>query len=359
MKAAADCAANRTARVRPWRGLRGLIGIALSLWCLNYVLAEVQWSTLWRLLRQANPIYLVGINLLLGLSFVLRAWRWQILLAPVRRVPWSPLFTATVVGYTVNNLLPVRLGEVVRALAGAHLGRAPLGGVVASLVVERLLDGLVMLAFIFTVLLVLGPTIQGEVLGATQLRAAAWTLLGVYLCALALLVACLRWPELVMRPLTAAVALLNKRLAVRWRQTLLYFQEGLGTLRRPSTLVKVLLLSVAVRVPILLMHWVFLPAVGLPLDPAMAAMATLGGGMASSLPSGPGYIGTYQLAVYHALLLCGAPEQRALAYSILYWAGQYFPLVAFGLFEAWRTGLTGAGLFSLKRCPPNIAQIRR
>ena len=155
-----------------------------------------------------------------------------------------------------------------------------------------------------------------------------------------------------MGPISRAVARFHMRLAVRVRQTLFAFQEGLGSLRRPSTVLKVLLLSVAVRAPILLMHWVYLPAVGLPLDLMMAAMAALGGGLASSLPSGPGYIGTYQLAVYQALLLCQAPAQEALAYSLLYWAAQYFPLVAYGLYEAWRTGLTGADLFGLRPTTP-------
>lgn len=84
-------------------------------------------------------------------------------------------------GYAANKLLPVRLGEVVRALSGAHLAGAPLGVVAASLVVKRMLDGLVMLSFVFLVLLALVSTPQTGGLSLASLRAAAWALLAACL----------------------------------------------------------------------------------------------------------------------------------------------------------------------------------
>lgn len=60
------------------------------------------------------------------MSLALRGER--LLLAPVRAAPWRPLFEATVLGYAANNLLPVRLGEVVRAFSGAHLTGGPWAG---------------------------------------------------------------------------------------------------------------------------------------------------------------------------------------------------------------------------------------
>lgn len=326
-------------QANPLRGWgRSLAGLALGLSCLGLALRDLDWRTLARLIRDLDPWYLVGLNLLLALSLGLRVVRWRLLLPRQPQTPWPPLASAMVVGYAANNLLPARLGEVVRAWAGARLAGLPLGTVAASMVAERVLDGPVMLAFFFLVLPWLDPAARAGAFSAAYFRAAALSLLLVYLLLLALLAALLAWGERVSGPLVRLAGRLGPRPAHGLRRGLDSFLAGLHFLGGPRRLLGLLLLSVALRVPLFAMHWMFLPAVGLPLDLMMAAMATVGAGLASTLPSGPGYIGTYQLAVFWGLRLCGAPKQPALAYALLYWSGQYFPLVVAGLVEAWRQG---------------------
>ncbi|MFZ5585311.1 MAG: lysylphosphatidylglycerol synthase transmembrane domain-containing protein [Thermodesulfobacteriota bacterium] len=330
-----------------WRGLRvafgnarAVLGLAISAAALVWVLRGVDLAELWRLTKSVDPLYFAALNLLLALNLILRTWRWRLLVHPLLPCRFSALFSANLIGFAANNILPARLGEVVRAVAGARLTGMPLGASAASIVLERMLDGPVLLAFFAGVLLCLRPEAAAGPFDADYFRAAILTFLAGYLVILALLMAVARRPRLVVTPLARASGYFSPRLGVRLRQALLAFQQGLAVLRRERLLARLLALSVALRLPLFIMHWIFLPAVGLPLDVMLAALATLGAGLASTLPSGPGYVGTYQLAVYWALRLGGAPEQEAWAYAILYWAGQYFPLVAVGLAEAWRRGLS-------------------
>jgi uncharacterized protein (TIRG00374 family) len=315
------------------------LGIALSLACLLWVLREVDFISLWQAARQLNLLYVVVVNLLYAASFAVRTIRWQLLLAPIKQAGFAPLFSANIIGFMANNLLPARLGELVRALVAARLTKTPLAGTLASLVMERMLDGPVVLGFIMAVLFSLDPKAGAGPLSIGALRTAGLSLFLVWLAILALLTAAVLWPQKVAQGVGGLAARMSPRLGVRLRQLLLTFGQGLSSLRRPGLLLRLLLLSMGVRAFIFLMHTVFLAAVGLPINLMLGAMATLAALLATSMPAAPGSIGAFQLATYWALVMVGAPEQQAMAYSILYWAVQYFPLVAVGMVETYRQGL--------------------
>src|SRR5204863_4413553 len=101
----------------------------------------------WRPIVPAVALYFVGVWF--------RSMRWGLLL-PEHSVRTTTLFRSLVVGFTVNNLLPLRMGEVARAYLLARWCRIPYGSTVASLLVERVLDGL-SLALLLLVALTLVP----------------------------------------------------------------------------------------------------------------------------------------------------------------------------------------------------------
>ena len=322
-----------------------IIGLALSLACLAYVLREVDLALLWQQTTQVPVYYILLVNLLYALSFLARSYRWRVLLAPVAPVPVSTLFSANLIGYMANNLLPARMGEPIRAWACSRLGRVHLAASVSSLAAEKAMDGPVVLLFFFFIMWHLGPEAKAGSFSLPYLKAIGWSLVWIYLALVAALILFIKKPEFILR--------IARRLPKRWSAKVLGILEritsqlltGLGSLRSLRGLLWLLLLSLAVRAPVLVMHTVFLPAVGLPLDLFMGAMATVGGTLASAVPGGPGYVGAYQLAVYWCLLMAGAPDEPAMAYAVIYWAAQYFPQVAAGLIETYRHGfrLTSLG----------------
>ena len=322
-----------------------IIGLAVSLACLAYVLKEVDLARLWQQAARVPLLYILGVNLLYAASFLARSLRWRVLLTPTAKVPLTSLLSANLIGYMANNLLPARMGEPIRAWAGSRLGGVPLAASLSSLAAEKAVDGPVVLLFFFATMWLLGPEAKAGAFSLPYLKAMGWSLLWIYLILVAGLILFIKKPGLFLS--------LASRLPGRWSAKAVGILEritrqllsGLGSLRSLPGLLLLLALSLLVRAPILAMHTLFLPAVGLPPDLFMGAMATVGGTLASAVPGGPGYVGAYQLAVYWCLLMAGAKDEPAMAYAVIYWAVQYFPLVAAGLVETYRHGfkLTSLG----------------
>ena len=118
---------------------RLLLGAALAVPLLYLFLRGVAWSELTAAFREARPGYLVGVLVATIATYTLRAWRWGYLLAPLIRVPFARLWSATWVGFMTGLLVP-RAGEVVRPYLIARRHRTRTSAAFASIILERLCD---------------------------------------------------------------------------------------------------------------------------------------------------------------------------------------------------------------------------
>lgn len=321
------------------RNWQTILGLVISLACLGFVLREVDFTRLWQLTLGINPLYVVAINLLLALSFWARSARWQVLLRPVRDCTIKPLLVANLIGFMANNVLPARLGEFVRAFAAQRVAGAPASAALATIVVERILDGLTLLLILFLTLVFADPAKTAGAFSVAYMRAAGVSLLAVYLGVLAVIWCLWRWPLATTSLATRLAGKISPRLADLAGQILATFAQGLAVLGQARHLPLLCLQSVLVWLPGLAMYVVFLPALGLPPSLFLGAMAFVGASLASAVPAGPGYVGTFQLAVLWALVIAGAPAEPAAAYALLFWAAEYFPLTIAGLVAMWANGL--------------------
>lgn len=329
------------------------LGLAISLGCLAYLLGEVDLPRLWELLLQINPGYYLMVWAIYAWVFFLRSQRWRILLSPIKRCRVGDLYSANLIGFMANNLLPIRLGELVRAFAVDRLSQVPASSALATLIIERILDGMTLLVILFAALIFADPEAQAGAFNVAYLRGAGLFLLAVYLGVLALMAALWRWPSATTGWLVGLAGRLNQRLGVAVEGILAHFTEGLALLGQAHHLPLLLAQSAAMWVLTLLSVYLFLPAVGLPLNPLMAAMALAGGSLAAAVPSGPGYIGTSQLAIMWTMMMAGAEAELAAAFGMIYWAACYFPVTVAGLVEMMRRGLS---LGSLRGQTPNASE---
>ncbi len=320
------------------------LGLGVSAACLIWLLGQVDLPRLWLLVTQLNLLYPLMVAALLAWIFYIRSQRWRVLLGPIKRCALGDLYSANLIGFMANNLLPARLGELVRAYAADRLTGVPVPSVLATLVIERILDGMAILAFFFLALLFTDPTAQAGAFNVAYLRAAGLGLLAAYLGVLAVLIALYRWPQATVGWLARLAGKLSARLGEKVQHLLNTFTQGLALLGKGRHLPLLVAQSLAMWLLTLLATYLFLPAVGLPHSPLMAAMALAGGTLAAAVPAGPGYIGTTQLAVMWALMMAGADQERAAAFGLLYWASCYFPVVAAGLVEMLRRGLSLSNL---------------
>ncbi|MBU0529020.1 flippase-like domain-containing protein, partial [bacterium] len=127
------------------------IGLLFSILGLVYAFRQFNWNEFIDSLRGVNYWYLIGAMAIQLTAVWLRALRWKWLLSPIKIVPLWTTFNATIIGYFGNSVLPVRMGELLRAYIVANNSTLSVAQVIGSLIVERMLDilGVVILALIF------------------------------------------------------------------------------------------------------------------------------------------------------------------------------------------------------------------
>jgi len=296
-----------------------LLGLAVSAGLLAYFFWDVDLREIASHLRGTLWTFLVLSVILHAFSLWTRAWRWSFLFPPGSRP--THLFRALLVGYMGNNLLPLRAGELVRIYVASRHGPR-FWTTFATVVVERVLDGLAVGLVVAGLLLVI--PLPGE------LRWPIALFLGVEAVGIVLLVA------IATAPGVCRVLIETFFHRVRWLERRLLdllgtMTEGLRGLRAPRHVAPIILSSVGVWLFFALSVWAALHAahLDLPLVAAFTVLAFLGLGV--SLPSSPGFVGIVQAATVLALALFAVPRPEALSFSLLLHASQFVPVTALGL----------------------------
>lgn len=324
------------------RHLKTAIGVALSLALLGWALRDVSPSHVMEEIRGADPLlFLLAILVALG-GFVFRAVRWGILLLPVAgAVPFRVRWAATIVGFAANNLLPARVGEFARAFSLSRLTRVPVVASIATLVVERLFDGVVVVLLLFASMAAASFPSGGEVAGVDPREAAR--VIGVVMAAgIAVLFFMVAAPHRSERLAGAALRrVLPDRLAVRILGALTSFLAGLAVLRQGRLFAASLLLAAAQWLFTGLSFLLAFRAFGID-DVSFAGALFLQSliGLAVAIPSSPGFFGPFEAAATLGLGLWGVDAAKAVSFAVGYHLGGFIPVSLLGVWYVWRLGLS-------------------
>ncbi|MGH2543932.1 MAG: lysylphosphatidylglycerol synthase transmembrane domain-containing protein, partial [Ardenticatenaceae bacterium] len=131
-------------------GKRGrfVLGLLVSALFLFWALQGLRLDEFWTQIQQANYVWLLPGVAVYFVGVWARTWRWHYLLRPLRVIPVNRLFPVVCIGYAGNNIYPARAGELLRAYVLKQQDGIPVSANLATVVVERIFDGLVMLAFV-------------------------------------------------------------------------------------------------------------------------------------------------------------------------------------------------------------------
>jgi hypothetical protein len=296
------------------------VGLVLSAFFLWLSLRDAQLADVWSAVGDADYRWMVPMVALTLLSFLLRAWRWQLLLTAAQRVRYWSLLQATFIGFMGNNVLPARLGELLRVQAirtGAGVSRSAALG---SLVMERILDISMLLVFFVFVLL------AGKIPAEVQ----SW---GKYLAA-ALVPALLAVIVFRFRPdpfLAVAARVVPGRVRARVLEMAKNFHSGLGALESGSALGASALLSIPMWGCLVGVVICGFRSLSLDLPPDAGIITLVVMAIGTMVPSAPGFIGTLQYAGTLALTQYQVDPSLALTFTLIYHASQWFPVTAIGL----------------------------
>lgn len=314
------------------------VGAAISAFFLFLAFRGQNPQTVWETLQQVDLWWLLPAIGAFAIGVWLRALRWSVLLEPVQPLTGTEVTPVVLAGYTANNILPLRTGEIVRAylLNGRYGVRKT--AALATIAIERLLDGLTMLGFLLLAMRAVSST--------PELRRVATVAAVLFAIVIVLLAVMIRGGTVRERLLDLCVRPLPARFEDSARSLFAGFLEGLATLSRRGDLAKAVVLSIAAWLCEAAVYWFVARGFGEPLSGAMtvagAVLTTGVANLATLVPAAPGYVGTFEAGVM--LAVDGAlhvPREIALSYALLVHAVLWFPVTVVGAWCWWRLAAEG------------------
>ncbi|MCA9670133.1 MAG: flippase-like domain-containing protein [Myxococcales bacterium] len=305
------------------RAIAIVLGLGVSATFLVLLLRRVDLAQVWRELSRVH----VG-RLLLSISsmtfgFCAQWLRSRALFAPISDLRSFRLLKSVMLGFSGNNVLPLRAGELLRIHYLAHHGKLPHSSCFALVAVERLMDLLLLVALFLSLLPLvavdLPPT--GAIIGiASVVALGLLTIIGIA-----------RWPSGFVRLVARITGWLGERISSFARRKAELFVSGTSSLRSLRALLAAFVATLGYWVMTIVTVRITLWAFGLELPWTAPMVVLVFSGFAVTLPSSPGYVGTYHYFVALALRLMGVPAARATSFAFVLHAAGIVPFTLLGV----------------------------
>jgi uncharacterized protein (TIRG00374 family) len=323
--------------------------LLLTLGLLAFFLRNADMGAVWTETRRASPIPLVLAVIVTGATYVLRALRWQYLLAPLGHVSFGNAFQTTVIGFAATFLLPARAGEVIRPYLLARREGLPATAAFATIILERLLDLVTVLGLFTLFVLTLDPgtLVTDNPAYLARVKFGGMVAAAVGAAALGVAFVAAGHPERLGRWALRVERVLPPKLAHAVAHFVETFSLGLAVMRQPRRLLVSLALSIPLWMSIAAGIWLTSVAVHItfPYMASFLVTTLLVVGVAMPTPGAVGgFHAAYQIAVQ---AFFGAPTERAVGAAIVLHAISFVPVTLLGLAFMARAGLTLGGAKAL------------
>ncbi len=296
-----------------------ILGFLISGTFLYFTLREIDFKKVWATLQNLNLYFTLWGVLLFLFAIVIRAYRWKLMLKPVKDVSVLSCIAALFVDMLGNNILPVRLGDVWRSVAVKHKENVPVTTAFSSLIIERIFDGIVILLMALT-----GRWIFKEV--PESMKKATLYLTLVITLAIGVFALIYIIHEHRYKNCDSKIANQVKKIV--------FALKFLGNFRNTVYIISLSVISWIVEV---FSYLYFLKAIGYegPMSLALFVMVAINIGV--SIPSGPGYFGVFEYSTLLAFYAYGLPKELGLTYAFITHALRYISgsLVGFILGSKW------------------------
>ena len=308
------------------------MGVLISALFLWLALRGLKLDDVWGFVRQANYWWLVPSVATYFMAVWARTWRWDYMLRPLKHIPMRRLFPVVVIGYMGNNVYPFRAGELLRSYVLRRREAVSMSASMATVIVERVFDGLVMLLFVF-VALPIAPLPSDAIRSVVIIASLA------FFSALVVFFAMAAMPVFTYR---LASWICNK-LPEKMGQPLLDFTsrflEGLVSLRNFRNVIMIFLTSVVIWLLETVKYWFVMQAFDFQVS--FFALMLMNGvvNLATTLPSAPGYVGTFDAPGIEVLVLYGVRDAIATAYTLVLHAALWLPVTLLGAYYMVREGM--------------------
>jgi uncharacterized protein (TIRG00374 family) len=318
------------------------VGLIFSVALLYWSLGKLRLSDVMSNLGSATYIWLVPGVMVYMVAVWVRAWRWHYLLRPLKKIPTHTMFPIVAIGYMGNNIYPARAGEILRAVVLKRREGVSISASLATIIVERIFDAVVMLGFVFLNLGELTRVTQGSgsagyidlgFIGRITIQGMAIGGAVIFLGALAVFLLAAMFPKVTERLVAWGIQrLVPARFQQKTRDLSQRFLEGLESLRSPQEALMIFVTSTIIWLLETGKYWFVMHAFHFQVS--FFALMLMNGivNLATTLPSAPGYIGTFDGPGIALLTAYGVPGAVAASYTLVLHAALWLPITLLGAY---------------------------
>lgn len=324
---------------------RVLLRSAISLALLGFLVWRIDLREAWAALREASYVYVLPALVIFGVAKLLVAQRWRVMMSSFADLPLQPLFGVLLVSNLANNVLPARIGDLIRVQVPAQrygVRRARLAATVFA--TESLLDGIA-----FAVLGLIGLALidlDGFPTGVF------WGLLGLVVGGL---IAVIPFSHLKLQEgwtQRGVMPMLPDRVRLFVEESVPHFIDGLAVFRDVRLGAKAILLSFSIWLLEVAMFALFGRAFGITLSMPAWMLVMIAANVISAVPVAPSNIGAYEVAVTELLKALGIVAGTAGGFAIATHVFNIAWITVAGAIAMWALRLSFADVFSLRRTEP-------
>jgi uncharacterized protein (TIRG00374 family) len=309
--------------------LQFVLEVLISSTLLVLALWGIDFSGLWKALRNANYLWLFPSAMSVILLLLLKAWRWQLLYYPEYRLPFGSVFTALSAGFFISNILPARLGEVLRVLLIVSEQPVGIARTTSTIIIEHLLDVATLIVFlIFLLPFISLPPILANVSKTLGILVIAGIVVMIFISL---------WRNRLVLWMDNAPGCLSFLKKPAIYNFIIHLVDGF-TVMRTHTGALIIGISLFGWLLVVVTAWSAAEALNLDVSTLAIMFAVVVTTLGMIVPSSPGYIGVFHYLVIISLNPFGVTKEIALALALLWHAVNYLTLSASGYIALWIHG---------------------
>ncbi len=368
-----------------------IVGILVSIVCSWLFARNIEWTSLIVALREANYVYIIPTIIIIFVSHYLRAFRWAEFLIPIKKVSVLNLFSAHMIGFMANNVLPARVGEIIRPLIVARKEKVKITTSFATVVMERVFDMLsiiVIASFLFLFLPTdafqstrvgvsnhidvsaeglnesdvnvktgqsLSAISEGEATAPNIIRqlkkcSVIMAFFGIF--AITFLFLLSLYPKKAGAVLERFLFLFPHHLKEKLVNLLHAFISGLQVFDNKKQLIWIGGQSLVIWLLNAAAVYVLCYSFNIDLSFAGACFVAVCLALAVALPQAPGYIGVFHIATQKSMDVFGVGLSSAQSFAIILWMVCFIPVTVAGIIFLWKEGMSFGEISHLEEKVP-------
>jgi len=304
------------------------VGIVISIFLMVMLFWNIEYAKLADALKGANYYWLIPNIVLVVVTMYVRGYRWLFMIKPIKSVSFSKLFSATCIGFMANNVLPLRLGEFVRAYSLSYQDKdISKSASMATIFVERMVFDLVALLLIF-----------GAVVSVSTVHIPDEMKAGIYLAITVALAGLIFVMTLALKPsqsgeiLTRYLFFLPDRIKEIIKTIVVKFSRGLEFMTDMKMVSNVSLYTLLIWLCLGVSNFFVFQAFDFNLSLEASFFLLVVVSVSILVPSSPGFVGVYHAGTVFTLSQYGIGREDALSFALVLHAAQYIPVTLMGFY---------------------------